>query len=126
MAPSVFYFFMAIQTKHLLVDFIFQTPEVARNKGDLRKYHGYWHSLQHAAASFAILMILTPATLSLSIGLTIFDFVTHLFIDAGKVHLVKHGQYKCNTHNEFWWLTGLDQYLHQMVYVVMAVCVYTN
>jgi len=114
---------------HLAFDWLLQPPEMASKKRDLRSLAGYVHSFFNvvgiiiAVGSWALIM-----NVSLPMGtfalLLLFNFVTHLLIDAGKMNLVYKKEWKCNESKEFWWVTGIDQFLHLIILAAIAAILY--
>lgn len=51
------------------------------------------------------------------VWLGLIDFVIHYHIDWAKMNLNAKMGWGANTHEEFWWLLGLDQFLHALTYV---------
>jgi hypothetical protein len=55
-----------------------------------------------------------------AVYLCLADTVIHYHIDWAKVKLNTMFGWAPNTHDQFWWLLGLDQYLHVVTYVVFV------
>lgn len=118
---------LLILAKHLLVDFCLQTVSVATNKGDLLKPHAYWHGFQHLLGTVMVVFLIdftygdifsTKAEfLSTLGGLLMVEFASHVLTDATKVNICNKYDWRCNTSEEYWWMTGLDQFIHQVVYI---------
>lgn len=104
-------------TKHFILDFGYQPPFQWQNKGTYGHIGGIAHSGQHAVFSFFALLFFT--TFPVALGLALFEFIAHYHIDWAKMNINKKQGWACNTHNEFWVLTGLDQYLHYLTYIIM-------
>jgi hypothetical protein len=51
------------------------------------------------------------------------DTVIHYHIDWAKMKLNRWFGWAPNTHEQFWWLLGLDQYLHAVTYVIFVATV---
>ena len=45
------------------------------------------------------------------------DTFIHYHIDWAKMNLNARMGWGANTHEQFWWLLGLDQYLHALTYI---------
>jgi len=122
--------FLILSIKHFLVDFMWQPEFEWRNKGTLFHWGGIRHSLKHAYVTCVILLFWdTLVTWSYPEArielLTIFwvscfEFVSHYIIDYAKMNISQYKGWKCNTHPEFWYLTGLDQLLHTICYIVIG------
>ena len=106
---------LLLQIKHWYVDFVMQTPEMVAGKGIYANPKGVLHSAQHGIATLIILALFIP--LPLAAALALFDFVTHYHIDWAKMNLNKRLGWGPTTHEQFWWLLGLDQFLHALTYI---------
>ncbi len=105
-------------TKHLVFDFLYQPPFQWQNKGTYGHLGGLVHSGQHALASFVVLLFfIDPIGAYL---ISFFEFIVHYHMDWFKMWYNKRKEWKCNTHNEFWILTGVDQYVHALTYIAMV------
>ena len=51
------------------------------------------------------------------------DAVLHYHIDWAKMNINKKMGWGPTTHEEFWWLTGLDQFLHALTYIGLVATV---
>lgn len=108
--------FFILVTTHLVADFFLQGNEIALNK---RLFN--WQMLAHAfvaTLAFAIPVYLFKLdNLWLGSGVV---FVTHTFIDALRVEIMK--KYKINPSKySFWALLGADQILHiSVLYFVLT------
>ena len=109
-------------TKHFIFDFVYQPPYQWHNKGTYGHWGGIVHSAQHAISTFVILLFFTNPTLASFLSLV--EFVLHYHTDWAKMNINAHQGWKCNTHNEFWILTGFDQYLHALTYIGIIGYVY--
>lgn len=106
----------ALVTKHLVVDFFLQTYWQAKNKGNVFHPGGYVHAALHGIATLLILSFLWIPEAWL---LALLDMGTHYLIDWSKVNMTKAWK-KTYTDKEFWWLLGVDQYLHMIVYLTIT------
>lgn len=111
----MFTLLVLLQVKHWYVDFVMQTPEMVAGKGIYGNPHGIVHSLQHAAATLALLLLAVNPTIAIS--LAALDFVTHYHIDWVKI------RFGCRDiqNPKFWNHLGLDQMAHQIVYITIAI-----
>jgi hypothetical protein len=105
-------------SKHFLVDFPLQTSFQYLNKGTWLHLGGLLHSALHGVGTLVILLCFT--TLPLAIGLAIMDFVLHYLIDYGKININRKLGYTPVNSEQFWWLLGLDQWLHQLTYLAIV------
>ena len=110
--------------KHFILDFYYQPPYMWKNKGTFGHWGGIAHSGLHAIATFVIIVFIAGPIVSLL--LVTFEFVVHYMTDWAKMNINKKKGWACNTHNEFWQLTGLDQLIHQLTYVAILYAVVDN
>ena len=85
------------------------------NKGKYGHMGGILHAFLHAVGTF--LCVMWFETLSIAYCVCWFDGVLHYHIDYAKMNLNKKFGWGPNTHEEFWWLLGLDQLLHALTYI---------
>jgi hypothetical protein len=102
-------------TKHFIVDFPLQTKFQWSNKGTYGHPGGALHALLHYFGTFIVLFFFVPP--GTAILLAFADGVIHYHIDWAKMNLNAKMQWGPNTHEQFWWLLGLDQYLHAVTYI---------
>lgn len=103
--------------KHFLVDFPFQKPYQYLNKGTYGHPGGILHAGLHGIGTFLALWMFAP--LDWLVLMMLFDATVHYHIDWAKMNLNKHFGWGPTTHEEFWWLLGLDQLLHWLTYCVI-------
>lgn len=108
-------------TKHFVVDFPLQKPYQWMNKGTYGHPGGILHAGLHGIATGLILLLFVDPSLALMLG--IFDLVIHYHIDWAKMNINKKMKWKPDTHEEFWILLGIDQYLHTLTYIIIAIIV---
>ena len=104
------YIFILLFTKHFVFDFILQTPYQYLNKGKYGHPGGLLHSGLQAVATLAIL----------GPWAALIDFVVHYHVDWAKVKINAKYGWKADNSEKFWWLLGLDQYLHALTYIFLA------
>jgi hypothetical protein len=107
-------------TKHLVVDFPLQTKYQWSNKGTYGHLGGVLHAGLHGVGTFLCFLMFVPAY---AIWLGLADAVIHYHIDWSKMNLNKRFGLTPTTHEQFWWLLGLDQYLHAVTYIVLIALV---
>lgn len=118
---SFLFLLLAFQVKHLVVDFLYQPTYMWKNKGTFLHPGGLYHAGLHGIVTCFILVAITPHWLVIAFG----EMVAHYLIDYAKMNIVaKHG-WKCNTDEKFWFALGIDQFAHQVCYLVMIGAVYT-
>ena len=106
-----------LQTKHLIMDWLWQPEYEWRNKGTLGHWGGIRHSIKHAlgtGACFAVVTTVWPVMVAMVI-----EFVVHYAVDWCKMNINRVQGWGPLTHAQFWWLTGADQYAHQITYVLL-------
>jgi len=59
----------------------------------------------------------------LALGISVLEFIVHYHMDWFKMSLNKKKGWTATTHNEFWILTGFDQFVHSMTYIGIAALV---
>ena len=109
---------LALQIKHFIWDFYYQPPYMWQNKGTLGHPGGILHSGLHAITTFYLLFTF-PVTAELAALIAAGEFIVHYLTDYAKMNINRIKGWACNTHNEFWQLTGLDQLFHQLTYVAI-------
>lgn len=114
---------VALLVKHLLADFVWQTPFMLQHKGTYGHRGGVTHAGLHGALSFLVLLFFLPS-LVLVAALSIAEAVLHYHIDWGKEQVVTRAKWP-QDHRYRWMVYGLDQLLHNLTYVAMVVFVAT-
>ncbi|MDR3502996.1 MAG: DUF3307 domain-containing protein [Legionella sp.] len=115
----VVYIIYILQIKHFVVDFLWQPEYEWRNKGTFLHFGGIRHSLKHALTT-AVILFLFSVSFSVICMAVVFEFVAHYFIDYGKMNINKMTGWDANKNPEFWYLLGLDQFLHQVCYLFIV------
>lgn len=100
-------------TKHFVVDFPLQTKYQWSNKGTYLHPGGILHSGLQGLGTALVFLMFTPWYALFGL----MDFLLHYHIDWAKMNLNEKLGYGPLTHEKFWWLLGLDQWLHQATYV---------
>jgi len=104
--------------KHFVVDFPLQAfPYQYKNKGTYGHPGGLIHSGLHAWATYLILFLFFDWPIAIMLG--ILDGFIHYHIDWAKMNLNKKLGYGPTTHEQFWVLLGLDQFLHALTYILI-------
>jgi hypothetical protein len=113
----------ALFTKHLIVDFPLQKPYQFLNKHIYGHPGGLLHAGLHALGTLIALWLVTNQFF-LPLGVILLvaaaDGAVHYHVDWAKMNLNKRLGWAPATHEEFWWLLGLDQYLHALTYLGIA------
>jgi hypothetical protein len=107
-------------TKHFVVDFPLQVRYQYSNKGTYGHPGGILHASLHGIATAACFWWWAPMACFI-IGAI--DAVIHYHIDWAKMRLNARMGWGPLTHEQFWWLLGVDQFLHAMTYVGLVALV---
>jgi Protein of unknown function (DUF3307) len=109
---------LAFAVKHLAADFFLQTNWMAQGKQRSSAWLGPLcaHTGLHGLGTLAIALAVKPALW----WLALVDFAIHTGIDRGKV-LVGQRTSLPTTDARFWWLMGIDQFLHHVTHLGLAV-----
>ena len=117
MEVAVIIILVLLQFKHWYIDFVAQSSDMVAGKGVYGNLYGLLHSVQHGFGTLVVCLFFVQPLLA--IGLGILDFILHYHIDYAKMNLgcqdVKE--------KEFWVHLGLDQMLHQITYLIIALLV---
>lgn len=114
-------FLVALQVKHLFVDFYIQPPYMFMNKGDLSHAGGYAHAGLHGLGTFLVFSIFG---IKVAIVVAILDFICHYAIDYWKVNVTRKNGWTPDT-PRFWHMLGVDQFLHQLTYIFLILIAFT-
>jgi hypothetical protein len=102
--------------KHFIFDFLLQRAYQYQNKGIYGHFGGVLHAGLHGIGTFACLVLFNPF---FALVAAIFDSVVHYHVDWAKTNINSRFGWGPNTHEEFWWLLGLDQLLHYLTYIAI-------
>ena len=116
-AHSVLLVILLLQIKHLVIDWLWQTPYELLNKGIYGHEGGQQHAAKHAVFSAVIFLAWVHPVYCFAVFLI--DFVIHYHIDWLKVQLTRRTGWTASD-TGFWWLTGADQFLHQITYLALV------
>lgn len=108
---------LALQIKHLVADYLFQTSHMFLNKGRYGHPGGILHAGLHVGLT-TVVLALFGVTFASILGIAVVEFIVHYHIDWTKEQLSKRADLTPEKVN-FWRLHGLDQALHQATYVAM-------
>ncbi len=107
-------------TKHFVVDFPLQTRFQWSNKGTYMHPGGILHAGMHGIGTYLCLAWFAPVA---AIYLAVADLFVHYHIDWAKMNLNARMNWAPSTHEQFWWLLGLDQFLHALTYIALVAMV---
>ena len=114
--------FVYLLTKHVLLDFMFQPEFQWRNKGTYGHLGGIVHSGQHAVGTLG-LALFVPVFFPWLLIVAAVEYLVHYHIDWAKSQINSRRGWDANKNPEFWFLTGFDQYLHMLTYVLIIFAV---
>jgi len=109
---------LVLFVKHFVVDFLLQRPYQYLNKGVYGHPGGVLHAGLHGTATMLCLALFGYDEMTASL-MGLLDAVAHYHIDWAKVNINRHYGWTATTHEEFWWLLGLDQLLHTATYILI-------
>lgn len=126
MSPELI-LFSVLLFKHLIVDWFLQTSWQYRNKGNWRHPGGYFHAFLNVFGSIVMIFfasvfinmnitVLSPLAFVLFFG----EFTSHYIMDWTKVNICRHKAWGTETSENFWRLTGFDQFVHLSYLVFMS------
>jgi hypothetical protein len=104
-------------TKHFIVDFPLQSAYQYTNKGTYGHLGGILHAGLHGIGTFLCLIVFSP----LAVLFAVVDMCIHYHIDWAKTNINAKMGWGPTTHEQFWWLLGLDQLLHYLTYIGILV-----
>jgi len=108
----------AFQVKHFLGDFVFQNAYILNNRRIWGHPGGLLHVAVHAALTLPILLV-TAVPAGLLVLLMLAEALFHYHVDWVKDRWI-HAAGWTVTDKQYWWLTGIDQALHQLSYLVIV------
>ena len=107
-----------LQIKHLIVDWCWQPEFEWKNKGTYGHPGGILHAFKNAIGTALVFSFFFPMW-PLLIFVFAVDFLLHYHIDWAKMNINRIKGWGPTTHEQFWWLTGFDQFLHQITYLLL-------
>ena len=115
---EILLFLCLIQIKHLVIDFLWQPEYEWKNKGTFLHFGGIRHAGKHSITTLIILlMFINPY---LAVLLSILEGIIHNFIDWSKMNITRVRELSPIKDAEFWYWLGIDQYFHQLTYILIA------
>lgn len=116
---SILLLLSLLQIKHLIVDWCWQPCYEYLNKGTYGHWGGIRHSLKNAIGTVLCFIPFVIFNMPIALLLLIFilDFLLHYHIDYLKCNINRIKGWTCTNSDNFWRLTGLDQFLHQICYI---------
>jgi len=113
----LFWSLVLFETKHFVCDFLLQTRFQKQNKGRYGHPGGLVHAGLHAIGSLPAILLLTLSPLPIA-GIVLAEFVVHYHIDWLKMTVLRRRGLGYDD-GLYWAVFGADQFLHQMMYVVI-------
>lgn len=110
--------FLLFTIKHFVVDFPLQGEFQWKNKGTYGHLGGILHALLHTVATFIILIFFV--NIWWSFLFSILDGLIHYHIDFLKMKINQITGWRADKDPQFWWLLGLDQFLHYLTYILIV------
>jgi hypothetical protein len=109
-----------LQTKHLIVDWLWQPEFEWKNKGT----YGHWGGIRHALKNAIGTTLCFFLFVSIPLCLLVFaiDFLSHYHMDWIKMNINRIKGYTAATPQFFEWI-GKDQWVHQVTYLGLVLLV---
>lgn len=106
------------QVKHFLGDYVFQNAFILENRRIWGHPGGLLHVAIHSALTLPILL-LTQISVPLMIAIMLGEALFHYHVDWVKDSWI-HARGWTAQDKQYWWLTGVDQALHQLSYLLIV------
>lgn len=104
--------------KHCAADFLLQTENQRRTKGDYGAVGGITHAATHILLTAPVFLFLPEIGIGAVTALLAGEFVVHYHLDWAKDQAVR--RYGWTSHDTpFWWALGIDQLGHGLTYVAL-------
>lgn len=113
---EILFLVFAFSVKHFVFDFLLQVKYQYSDKGIYGHPGGILHAFFHGVGTYVCLVWVAPI---IAIYLAVADMIAHYHIDWAKTNLKEKLNWRPMTHDQFWWLLGLDQFLHALTYIVL-------
>lgn len=110
---------LLLQLKHWYVDFWIQSYQQTLCKGIYGNLLGLSHTLEHVAGTLIVLLLgsfIIPLNPWVIILVAVIDLIFHYHIDFVKMHYGVKDTYT----PRFWREFGLDQFAHQLTYLLIV------
>jgi hypothetical protein len=109
---------LALEVKHFLCDFVFQTEYQIRTKGIYGHVGGFLHSGYHMIGSLPALLIM-HAPLRAIVIVMAGEFLVHYHTDWTKSNVDSHFDWG-QSDARYWMVFGTDQLIHQLTYLAIV------
>jgi hypothetical protein len=111
---------LLLQLKHLIVDWCWQPEYEWKNKGTYGHFGGIRHALKNAIGTAICFIPFIPFSIWPLLYILAIDYLIHYHIDFCKMNINRIKKWGPLTHPQFWYLTGVDQFLHQITYLLLV------
>jgi Protein of unknown function (DUF3307) len=108
--------FSLFQLKHLICDYFLQLPYQYLNKGKYGHPGGVLHVGIHWWGS---MICMTPYWDTWFVFLLVGELIVHYHTDWAKIYICNKFDWKPTNSDYYWWMLGIDQFIHHMTYIVM-------
>lgn len=108
-----------LAAKHMVADFVLQTPFQYKNKGKYGHEGGIQHALIHAVLSAPVFFFLPASSMFASASVLVCEFVIHYHVDWGKERVLNKWSLS-DKDRGYWYALGFDQLLHHLTYIGMV------
>ena len=109
---------VALEVKHFLCDFVFQTEYQVRTKGIYGHVGGFIHSGYHMIGTIPALLIM-QAPLRAIVIIMIGEFLIHYHTDWTKSNVDSYFDWG-QADARYWMVFGTDQLIHQLTYLAIV------
>ncbi len=104
--------------KHMVFDFVLQTPYQLANKHQYGHPGGLLHAGLHAIGTLAAIAVARPSPAIAAVVLAA-EFAVHYNVDWAKEQLLRRAGWP-RTDGRYWAVFGADQLIHNLGYLVMT------
>ncbi len=118
---TIFLILLALQVKHYLADYVFQSGWMVQHKGIYGHPAGLAHAGLHAVMT-AVVLIVAPVTLAVALLVSLGEFILHYHMDWAKDAILKRSTVTPKDWY-YWVITGLDQFVHQLTLLGVTIAV---
>lgn len=104
--------------KHCVADFLLQTENQRRTKGDYGAIGGITHSAAHILFTVPVFFLLPPIGVGAVAALLTGEFAIHYHLDWAKDQILRRNKWTTRD-TAFWWALGVDQLCHGLTYIAL-------
>lgn len=117
---NVLFLVLLFTIKHFVVDYILQRKYQYTHKGTYGHAGGLLHAGLHGIGTYFVLMIGSLIPIVAVLLFSLLDSVIHYHVDWAKTNINAKMKWAPNSHDEYWILLGLDQFLHSLTYILIV------